>query len=262
MDLGIKGKKAIINGGSAGMGKGSAIALAREGVDLVISSRGKERLENTCEEIRRETGVNVVAVATDHSTDEGREKIIKACPNPDILVGTCTPPMHTPDYESISPDDWRQTLEVSLLSPVSFMKELIPGMVKRKWGRIVNIGTGAAKTPAEVRILSGGPRAALVNYSVAVSKKVARHNVAINNILPGMHHTAATGERYQKLAEENGTSYDEEIFEFAKKWRIPARKFGSSQDFGDFVAMFCSEQATYVIGQSLVIDGGIDNTTF
>ena len=135
-------------------------------------------------------------------------------------------------------------------------------MVKRKCGRIVNIGTGAAKTPAEVRILSGGPRAALVNYSVAVSKKVARHNVAINNILPGMHHTAATGITYQKLAEKNGTSYDEEVTEFAKKWRIPARKFGTSQDFGDFVAMFCSEQATYVIGQSLVIDGGIDNTTF
>ena len=110
MDLGIKGKKAIINGGSAGMGKGSAIALAREGVDLVISSRGEERLENTCEEIRKETGVNVVAVATDHSTDEGREKIIKACPDPDILVGTSSPPMHTPDYESISPDDWRETL--------------------------------------------------------------------------------------------------------------------------------------------------------
>ena len=220
MDLGIRGKKAIINGGSAGMGKGSAIALAREGVDLVISSRGKDRLENTCEEIRKETGVKVIGVATDHSTDEGREKIINACPDPDILVGTCTPPMTTPDYEKISPDDWRKTLEVSLLSPVSFMKELIPGMVKRKWGRIVNIGTGAAKTPAEVRILSGGPRAALVNYSVAVSKKVARHNVAINNILPGMHHTAATGETYQKLAERNGTSYDEEVFEFAKKWRI------------------------------------------
>jgi len=262
MDLGIRGKKAIINGGSAGMGKGSAIALAREGVDLVISSRGKDRLENTCEEIRKETGVKVIGVATDHSTDEGREKIINACPDPDILVGTCTPPMTTPDYEKISPDDWRKTLEVSLLSPVSFMKELIPGMVKRKWGRIVNIGTGAAKTPAEVRILSGGPRAALVNYSVAVSKKVARHNVAINNILPGMHHTATTGTTYQKLAEKNGTSYDEEVFEFAKKWRIPARKFGTSQDFGDFVAMFCSEQATYVIGQSLVIDGGIDNTTF
>ena len=125
MDLGIRGKKAIINGGSAGMGKGSAIALAREGVDLVISSRGKDRLENTCEEIRKETGVKVIGVATDHSTDEGREKIINACPDPDILVGTCTPPMTTPDYEKISPDDWRQTLEVSLLSPISFMKELV-----------------------------------------------------------------------------------------------------------------------------------------
>ena len=262
MDLGIRGKKAIINGGSAGMGKGSALALAREGVDLFISSRGEERLQATCEEIKKETGVKVIAIATDHSTDEGRKKIISACPNPDILVGTCTPPMQTPNYESISQDDWRKTLEVSLLSPVAFMKELIPGMVDRKWGRIVNIGTGAAKTPAEIRILSGAPRAALVNYSVAVSKKVARHNVAINNILPGMHHTAATGERYQKLADENGTTYDEEVQEFAKRWRIPARKFGTSNDFGAFVAMFCSDQATYVIGQSLVIDGGIDNTTF
>ena len=262
MDLGIRGKKAVINGGSAGMGKGSAIALAREGVNLIISSRGKERLENTCEEIKKETGVKVTPIVADHSTDEGRKKIITACPDPDIFVGTCTPPKPTPDYESISPDDWRQALEVSLLSPVAFMKEFIPGMVKRKWGRIVNIGTGAAKTPAEVRILSGGPRAALVNYSVAVSKKVAKHNVAINNILPGMHHTAATEKIYQKLAEENETSYDEEVIEFAKKWKIPARKFGTSQDFGDFVAMFCSKQATYVIGQSLVIDGGIDNTTF
>ena len=99
-------------------------------------------------------------------------------------------------------------------------------------------------------------------FGLRVINSKLGHNVAINNILPGMHHTAATGERYLKLAEENGTTYDEEIFEFAKKWRIPARKFGTSQDFGDFVAMFCSEQATYIIGQSLVIDGGIDNTTF
>ncbi|MDA9623491.1 SDR family NAD(P)-dependent oxidoreductase [Rhodobiaceae bacterium] len=262
MDLGISGKTAIVNGGSAGMGKGSALALAREGVNLFISSRGEERLKDTCEEIRKETGVKVTAIATDHSTDEGREKIISSCPSPDILVGTCTPPMHTPNFETVSPDDWRKTLEVSLLSPVAFMKELIPGMVERKWGRIVNIGTGAAKTPAEVRILSGAPRAALVNYSVAVSKKVARHNVAINNILPGMHHTAATGETYQNLADKNGTSYDEEVKKFTEKWRIPARKFGTSDDFGAFVTMFCSQQATYVIGQSLVIDGGIDNTTF
>ena len=262
MDLGIKGRKAIINGGSAGMGKGSAFALAKEGVDLFISARGEDRLLQTCEEIKKATNVKVEPIVADHSTDEGREKIISTCPNPDILVGTCTPPPFTYSYEKVSTDEWKQTLDVALLSPVEFMKAIIPGMVERKWGRIVNIGTGAAKTPTEVRILSGPPRAALVNYSVAVSKKVAKHNVVINNILPGMHHTASIKERYNKLAEENGTSYDEEIANFVENWKIPAKKFGSSDDLGSFVAMFCSQQASYVIGQSLVIDGGIGNTTF
>ena len=170
MDLGIKGRKAIINGGSAGMGKGSAFALAKEGVDLFISARGEDRLLQTCEEIKKATNVKVEPIVADHSTDEGREKIISACPNPDILVGTCTPPPFTYSYEKVSTDEWKQTLDVALLSPVEFMKAIIPGMVERKWGRIVNIGTGAAKTPTEVRILSGPPRAALVNYSVAVSK--------------------------------------------------------------------------------------------
>ena len=261
MDLGLKGKKAIINGGSAGMGKGSALALAREGVDLFISARGEKRLIETCEEISNETNVSVVPVVADHSSDEGREEIISKCPEPDILVGTCTPPPFTYSYEEVSTDEWKETLDVALLSPVEFMRAIIPGMVQRKWGRIVNIGTGAAKTPTEVRILSGPPRAALVNYSVAVSKKVAKHNVAINNILPGMHHTASIKDSYGKLAEENGTSYDEEIEKFVDNWKIPAKKFGSSDDLGAFVAMFCSEQASYVIGQSLVIDGGIGNTT-
>ena len=262
MDLGIKGKTAIINGGSAGMGKGSALALAKEGVNLFISARGEERLLKTCEEIQKETSVNINPIVADHSSDEGREKILSACPNPDILVGTCTPPPFTFSYEKVSNDEWKQTLDVSLLSPVEFMRIIVPGMVKRKWGRIVNIGTGAAKTPTELIMLPRPPRAALVNYSVAVSKKVAKHNVIINNILPGMHHTASIKDRYNKLAEENGTSYDEEIEKFIDNWKIPAKKFGSSDDLGAFVAMFCSEQASYVIGQSLVIDGGIGNTTF
>ena len=262
VDLGIRGRRAIVNGGSAGMGKGSAFALAREGVDLVISARGEDRLLKTCDEIQKETNVNVTPIKADHSTDEGRNKILSACPEPDILVGTCTPPPFTYSYEKVSAEEWRETLDVSLLSPVEFMRSTIPGMVERKWGRIVNIGTGAAKTPTEVRILSGPPRAALVNYSVAVSKKVAKHNVVINNVLPGMHHTASIKDRYNKLAEENGTSYEEEIQKFVENWRIPAKKFGSSDDLGAFVAMFCSEQASYVVGQSLVIDGGIGNTTF
>ena len=262
MDLGIKGRKAIVNGGSAGMGKGSVRALAKEGCELYVSARGEERLEKACEEIVKETGANITPIVADHSTDEGRERILAACPEPDILVGTCAPPPTTGDYRTITTEAWESTLSIALLSPVKFMQATIDGMVQRGWGRVVNIGTGAAKYPAQIRILSGPPRAALVNYSVAVAHAVAKHNVTINNILPGMYHTATIHDGYTALAEKNGTSYDEEVDKFIKEWRIPAEKFGNPDDLGAFVAMFCSEQANFLVGQSLVIDGGIGNTTF
>ena len=262
MDLGIRGRKAIVNGGSAGMGKGSVRALAHEGCELFVSARGEDRLLAACEEITKETGASITPIVADHSSDEGREKILAACPEPDILVGTCAPPPTTGDYRHVSDDEWEATLSVALMSPVNFMKAIVPGMADRGWGRIVNIGTGAAKYPAEIRILSGPPRAALVNYSVAVARSVAKHNVSINNILPGMYHTASIHDRFTAQAAANGTSYDEEVSNFVKEWRIPAEKFGNPDDLGTFVAMFCSEQANFLVGQSLVIDGGIGNTTF
>lgn len=262
VDLGIRNRKAIVNGGSAGLGRGSVLALAREGAQLFVSARGEERLVSTCEDIARETGASVTPVVADHSTDEGRSRILAACPEPDILVGTCSPPPFTGDYTKVSNDDWLANLEVTLLSPVQFMKAVIPGMVERGWGRVVNIGTGAAKFPAQVRILSGPPRAALVNYSVAVAKAVAPHNVMVNNVLPGMHHTATIHDSYTALAQANGTTYDEEIQKFIDDWKIPANRFGDPDDLGAFVALFCSEQAAFVTGQSLVIDGGLTNATF
>lgn len=262
MDLGISGKKAIVNGGSAGMGRGSVLALAVEGCELFVSARGEERLVKSCDEIASKTGAKITPIVADHSTDEGRAAILGACPEPDILVGTCSPPPVTGDYRSIENSDWLDNLEVTLLSPVQFMKAVVPGMAERGWGRVVNIGTGAAKFPAQIRILSGPPRAALVNYCVAVAKVVASQNVMINNLLPGMHHTAAIEDSYNKLAEKNGTSYDEEVQKFVEEWKIPAGKFGNSEDFGAFVAMFCSQQAAFVAGQSLVIDGGLTNSTF
>ena len=144
MDLGISGKKAIVNGGSAGMGFGAVLSLAREGVDLVVSARGEERLLRACEEVALETGASITPIVCDHSTDEGRGKILAACPDPDILVGTCSPPPFTGDYQTVDNSDWLENLEVTLLSPVQFMKAVVPGMAKRGWGRVVNIGTGAA----------------------------------------------------------------------------------------------------------------------
>ncbi len=262
MDLGIKGKKAIVNGGSAGMGRSSALALAREGVEVYVSARGEERLSATCAEIADETGALVTPVVADHSSEAGRTRILEACPEPDILVHTCSPPPFTGDYQQITESDWHESLGITLLGPIQFMQQLLPGMVERKWGRVVNIGTAGAKFPHERRALSGAPRAALVNYTVAISKVVAKDNVMINNILPGMFHTPGLEKAFESITEENGTTYDEEVEKTIQEHNIAAGKFGDPGDLGAFVAMFCSQFASYLVGQSLAIEGGVTNSTF
>lgn len=261
MDLGIKGRKAIVNGASAGMGKHAALALARAGVDLCISARGEARLLQTAEELAR-LGVQVTPVVTDHSTDAGREAILAACPEPDILVGTCSPPPMTPDYRAITREQWQSALDISLLSPVQFIHAVTEGMCQRGWGRIVNIATVAAKYPLELRVLSGSTRAALVNYTGAVALRVAQHNVTLNNILPGMFHTAFVHDQFTARARENGTSYEEEVQKFSDAYQIAARRFGDPADVGAMVAMLCSEHAAYIVGQSIVMDGGATRSTF
>jgi 3-oxoacyl-[acyl-carrier protein] reductase len=262
MDLGITGRKALVNGGSAGLGKGSAKALAAEGVELYISARGEERLLAAAEEIRRDTGATVVPIVADHSSDAGREKILSVCPDPDILVGTCSPAPFTPDFRKVTVEQWKEHLSTGLISPIEFMRATVDGMCERGFGRIVNISTGAAKFPAEIRTLSGPPRAALANYTVAISKAVAKHNVTINNLLPGMHHTATAEERFGAMAEEQGTTYEEVVQGWIDEWRIPADRFGTIEEFGAICALFCSNQASYIVGQSLVVDGGATTSTF
>jgi len=262
MELGIRGRKAIVNGGSAGMGKEAALALAREGVELYISARGEDRLRSVAEEIASETGVKVTPVVADHSTDEGRAAILAACPEPDILVGTCSPPPMTPDYREISMEQWRSALDISLLSPVQFIHAVTDGMCQRGWGRIVNIATVAAKYPLELRVLSGSTRAALVNYTGAVALRVARHNVTLNNILPGMYHTDFVEKQLNARAEQNGTSYEEEVGKMVVDFDIAAGRFGDSVDVGNMAAMLCSQFAGYMVGQSIVMDGGATRSTF
>jgi 3-oxoacyl-[acyl-carrier protein] reductase len=262
MDLGIRGRKAIVNGGSAGMGKASAMALAREGVDLVLSARGEARLRAAAEEITAATGVRVVTVVADHSQPEGLARILAACPAPDILVGTCSPPPMTEDYRTINADQWQASLDTGLLSPVHFMNAVLEGMVARRWGRIVNIATIAAKYPLELRILSGAPRAALINYAGAVALRVAPHGVTINNVLPGMFHTAFTKAQFDARALANGTTYEDEVASFSEQFRIAAGRFGDTQDVGALVAWLCSQFAGYITGQSIVIDGGATRSTF
>jgi len=262
MEMGIRGRCALVNGASAGMGRAAAEALAAEGVDLVLSARGVERLEATAEELRARHGVQVVAVAADHSSAEGRQHILNACPNPDILVATCSPPPMTPDHRAITPQQWQDSLDTGLMSPVFFIEAVLPGMVQRHWGRIVNIASIAAKYPLELRILSGAPRAALVNYVGAVARRVAPDNVTLNTVLPGMFHTAAVHDQFTATAQRNGTSYDIEVAKFVEAYQIPAKRFGDPRDIGALVTLLCSEFAGYITGQSIVVDGATTRSTF
>ena len=262
MDLGIRGRRALVNGGSAGMGRGAALALAREGAEGFISARGAERLEATCRAIAAETGAKVHPLVADHASDEGRAAILAAIPDPDIFVATCAPPPFTDDFRAVSREDFEKSVATALLSPIEYIKAVTGPMVERGWGRIVNISTGAAKYPAAMRVLSGPPRAALANYCHAISKELARHNVTINSVLPGMHHTPGIEKVLGPRAAANGRSYDEEVVAFVNAVRLPAGRFGDAEDLGALVAMFCSVQASYVTGQSLVVDGGIGTSTF
>jgi len=257
MDLGIRGRRALVNGGSAGMGRGAALALAREGVEVFISARGAERLEQTCAAIAA-----VHALVADHASEEGRAAILAAIPDPDILVATCAPPPFTGDFREVSREAFETSVATALLSPIDYIKAVTGPMVARRWGRIVNISTGAAKYPAAMRVLSGPPRAALANYCHAISKELARHNVTINSVLPGMHHTPGIEDILGPRAEANGRSYDEEVAAFVEAVRLPAGRFGDAEDLGALVAMFCADQASYVTGQSLVVDGGIGTSAF
>ena len=262
MDMGIRGRVALVNGASAGMGRAAADSLAAEGVDLVLCARGPARLEQVAADLRQRHGVSVTAVAADHSTDEGQQRILAACPSPDILVATCSPPPMTPDHRAITREQWQSSLDTGLMSPVRFIEAVLPGMVQRRWGRIVNIASIAAKYPLELRILSGAPRAALINYVGAVARRVAPDNVTLNTVLPGMFHTAAVHDQFTATARRNGTTYEAEVAKFVDAYQIPAKRFGDPRDIGALVTWLCSEFAGYITGQSISVDGATTRSTF
>ncbi len=262
MDLGIAGRTAICAGASRGMGRAAALALAREGVNIVLSARGEARLAAAAAEIAAATGVAVTPVAADHATPAGRAALHAACPAPDILVITCSPPAMTPDFRDIALADWQASLDTSFLAPVELMRLFMDGMVERRFGRIVNIATVAAKLPSVPRLLSGPSRSALHNYAVAVAKAVAKDNVILNTLLPGMFLTETLTDRLAADAAARGVAYEDERDRYVARFRVPAGRFGEPEDIGALAAMLCSRFAGYVVGQSLVVDGGLVNSLY
>ena len=258
MDLQIRGKKAIMAGGSAGMGRATAERLAEAGVELFITARREQRLVSAAAEISEQYGVNVTPVVADSSNEAGRQALFEACPDPDILAITIKPPEPNGDFLKLTPDDWRDSVETALIGPIEIMRHYIPVMTDKGWGRIVNIATFSAKRPMIWRLMSGPARSALLNYTASVSREIAAHGVTINNLLPGMFRTDGFNESMEPYADAFGLepNMDVCLAHFMENNKIPAGFLAEPDDLAPMAALLCSELSRFVVGQNIVIDGG------
>jgi len=258
MDLGIKGRKAIVCASSQGLGKGCALALAREGVDLVVNGRANDVLQAAAEEIRRETGARVTAVACDITTPEGRKAVLDACPEPDILVNNAGgPPIG--DFRDWDEAAWQKAVNDNMVTPIMLMRLVVDGMSARRFGRIVNITSRSVKAPLAHLGLSNGARAGLTGFVAGLARQVAKHNVVINNLLPGPFATQRQVDGLTRLAAKAGQDY--ETYAKARMADVPANRFGTAEEFGRACAFLCSAHAGFIVGQNLLIDGGAVNLT-
>jgi len=259
MDLGITGKTAIVCGASKGLGKGCAVSLAKNGVNLVLNARGKDALEATAEEIRKAAGVKVTAVATDVTSEAGRAAVLAACPDPDIVVTNAGGPPPG-EFRNWTREDWIAAVDANMLTPIFLIKATIDGMIGRKFGRIVNITSSAVKAPISVLGLSNGARSGLTGFVAGLAREVAKHNVTINNILPGAFDTDRVWNVMKATSKKTGRSVDDLAQDRMKT--IPAGRFGTPTEFGELCAFMCSAQASYLVGQNLLLDGGMYPGTY
>ena len=253
MDMGLKGRSAIVCAASMGLGKACAKALAAEGVNVVIVARRPEPLKEAAADIAAATGVTPVTVAADVTTEQGRAAILAACPAPDILVNNAGGPPPG-DFRNWTRDDWIKAVDANMLAPIELMKATIDGMIARRFGRVINITSHAVKAPVVMLGLSNGARSGLTGFVAGLSRAVAKHNVTINNLLPGTFDTDRLKSNLAALARTTGRAADvvtEEI-----RTGNPAGRFGDPAEFGATCAFLCSTHAGYITGQNVLIDGG------
>jgi len=259
MDLGLAGKKALVCAASKGLGRGCAEALAREGVDVTIVARTEAILRQAAEDIGATAGRAVRWVACDITTAEGRGKALAACPQPDILVNNAGGPPPG-DFRDWDRDAWLRAIDANMLTPIELIKATVDGMIARKFGRIVNITSSAVKAPIDILGLSNGARSGLTGFIAGVAREVARHNVTINNMLPGPFETDRLRTAFAGRAKAAGQPYDAVLA--AAKESNPARRFGTPEEFGATCAFLCSVHAGFIVGQNVLLDGGAFPGTF
>lgn len=258
MDLGIRGKRALVTASSKGLGRGCAEALAAAGVDLVLNARGAEALATTAEAIRAAHGVRVVEVAADVTTEAGRAAVLAAAGEVDILVTNAggPPPGLWSDW---SREDFIRALDANMLTPIALMQATLPGMMARGWGRVVNITSQSVKAPIAALGLSNSARAGLTGFVAGTARQVAPQGVTINNLLPGIHDTDRALSLDGGVVKARGITMEAARAE--RMATIPARRYGTPQEFGAMCAFLCSQHAGFIVGQNILLDGGATNST-
>jgi 3-oxoacyl-[acyl-carrier protein] reductase len=257
MDLGIKGRVALVAAASQGLGRAVAEELATEGASLVVCARGRERLDETCNSIRERTGAEILSVAGDLSNAGDVERIVSEgiarFGQIDILVTNTGGPPAGP-FESLNRDSWDQAVHGLLFSVVEMTRLVLPGMKERRWGRILNITSIAAKQPVDNLILSNSVRAGVTGFAKTLANEVAQYGVTVNNILPGYTATERVEELAQTLASREGV--DAAVIRERWEKEIPMRRLGSPREFAALAAFLVSERASYITGSSIAVDGG------
>jgi len=259
MDFGLQGRTAIVCAASLGLGRSCATALGGEGVKLFVVARRREILESAADEIRAETGAEITAVVADVTTQQGRDAILAACPDPDILINNAGGPPPG-DFRNWDRGDWIKALDANMLAPIELIKSTIDGMIARKFGRIVNITSHAVKAPVAMLGLSNGARSGLTGFVAGLARVTAEHNVTINNLLPGTFATDRLKSNLQALANSRKRPVEEVTEEIRSS--NPSRRFGRPEEFGAACAFLCSAHAGYITGQNILIDGGAFPGTF
>lgn len=257
MDLGIRGKTALVAAASRGLGRAIASSLADEGVNLVLCARGAEKLEAARDEIAKRTGVQAFAVVADLSETRGIERVAEEAATRfgqvDILVTNAGgPPAGT--FETHAWEAWERAVNLTLRSAVELTRAVLPGMRQRKWGRVINVTSIAVKQPVDNLILSNSLRAAVTGFARTLANEIATDGVTVNNILPGYTRTERVEELADATAKKEGLSRREVVSRFENQ--IPMRRLGEPEEFAALAAFLASQQASYITGQSIAVDGG------
>jgi 3-oxoacyl-[acyl-carrier protein] reductase len=256
MDLGLKGRSAIVCASSRGLGKACALSLAREGVAVVVNGRDEKTLSATRDEIVDLTGAKVTAIAADVSTQEGQVALLAGCPRPDILVNNNGGPPPK-DFRSLDRSAMLEGVIQNMVTPIELIQRVVPHMVAQRFGRIINITSLSVKMPLLGLDLSSGARAGLTAFMAGPARELAQHNITVNNILPGMFDTDRLRNTTKRMAEMQGKTIEDVAGH--RQSTVPARRFGEPSELGELCAFLCSVQAGYITGQNFLMDGGLFN---